>query len=203
MMKPTTPSSTWFQNGEPDPHAGRYDCERHELDMGDLTDDQLANGVFMHGNETPPIEHVIAGVAKMPIVWLTAAKSRIRWLSRRLQKRETQVEDMAPLIRQLARKLDKANPGNDLSRRAMAYLSNNGFKADHLRKRPGQSTGFQNNLCCEVSMHPIDPRIEVRAKEIYANWSDQTGFVPWVENGNSLKQEEARYQARKDLELGV
>jgi len=210
-MKPTTPSSTWYENGEPDPHAGRYDCERHELDMGDLTDDQLANGVFMHGNETPPIEQVIAGVAKMPIVWLTAAKSRIRWLSRRLQKRETQVDNMAPLIRELARKLDKANPGNDLSRRAMVYLANEGFKADILRKRPGLVVNERTNPCSEVAIpdlyggnstleHTMSPlSLEIRAREIYESWNQEPGYVPWVVGGNSLRQDDARQLAREEL----
>ena len=66
-----------------DPHAGQYDGERADLALGDFTDDELANAVFMHGNEMPDIGAVLAGKAKMP-VYLTAAKERIRWLSRRL-----------------------------------------------------------------------------------------------------------------------
>ncbi|MCW3733619.1 hypothetical protein, partial [Burkholderia cenocepacia] len=59
--------------------------ERAALTLGTLTDDELANAVFMHGNERPPIQDVIAGTAFMPIVYLTAAKERIRWLSRALE----------------------------------------------------------------------------------------------------------------------
>lgn len=208
-----TPSSTWHENGEPDPHAGRYDCERHELDMGDLTDDQLANAVFMYGNETPRMEQVVSGAAKMPIVWLTAAKSRIRWLSRRLQKREDQTENMALLIRQLARKLDKANPGNELSRNAMVYLANNGFKADLLRKRPGLVVNERTNPCSEVSMpslyggnstleNTMSPiSLEIRAREIYESWNREPGYLPWIVGGNSKRQEEARRLAREELKL--
>lgn len=75
-----TPSHRWTE----DPHAGQYDGERADLTLGDFTDDELANAVFMHGNEMPDIGAVLAGKAKMPIVYLTAAKERIRWLSRRL-----------------------------------------------------------------------------------------------------------------------
>lgn len=34
--------------------------------------------------------------------------------------------------------------------------------------------------------------IERTAKVIYGTWSGQRGFVPWTENGNGLKQDEAR-----------
>jgi len=37
-----------------------------------------------------------------------------------------------------------------------------------------------------------------RAKLIYDTWSDHTGWVPWVENGNSDKQNEARRIARSE-----
>lgn len=73
---------------KPDPHGKRYDCERANLCMGDLTDDELANGVFLHGNEPLDIDKVMS---KAPgyhpsIAWLTAAKDRIRWLSRALEQ---------------------------------------------------------------------------------------------------------------------
>jgi len=78
-----TPSSRWAANGEPDPHGSRYDCERAALVMGDLSDDELANAVFLHGNEHPTMAQIVAG-AMLPIAYLTAAKDRIRWLSRAL-----------------------------------------------------------------------------------------------------------------------
>ncbi len=78
-----TPSSRWAANGEPDPHGSRYDCERAALVMGDLSDDELANAVFLHGNEQPSVAQIVAG-AMLPIAYLTAAKDRIRWLSRAL-----------------------------------------------------------------------------------------------------------------------
>jgi hypothetical protein len=42
--------------------------------------------------------------------------------------------------------------------------------------------------------------IENRAKEIYATWKDMDQYVPWVERGNSLKQDEARRIARIEYE---
>lgn len=79
-----TPSSRWKENGEPDPHGTRYDCERAALCMGDLTDDELANAVFLHGDTNPSFSDIASGKAVMPIAYLTAAKDRIRWLSRKL-----------------------------------------------------------------------------------------------------------------------
>lgn len=79
-----TPSSRWAANGEPDPHGNRYDCERAALAMGDMTDDELANAVFLHGDSEPSIADLASGKAILPIAYLTAAKDRIRWLSRRL-----------------------------------------------------------------------------------------------------------------------
>jgi len=72
---PTLPTvaATWRANGEPDPHGNRYDCERAALPKGSLTDDELANAVFMADRNSLDL-----------IVWQTAAKERIRWLSRAL-----------------------------------------------------------------------------------------------------------------------
>ncbi len=87
--KDGTPSSRWVANGEPDPHGKQYDCERAALAMGDYTDDELANAVFLHGNERPSIADMGAGKALPAIAYLTAAKDRIRWLSRRLAEATT------------------------------------------------------------------------------------------------------------------
>lgn len=42
--------------------------------------------------------------------------------------------------------------------------------------------------------------VEEIAKLIYENWAGQPDYVPWVDSGNSLKQDEARRQARAALE---
>ena len=63
-----TPAARWREQGEPDPHGDQYNCERAKLCKGDLTDDELANAVYLN-----------PGIGN-----LTAAKERIRWLSRAL-----------------------------------------------------------------------------------------------------------------------
>ena len=81
-----TPAATWRVNGEEDPHAGHYDGERAQLTLGSYTDDELANAVFLHGCDRPSPEAMITGKAFSGIVFLTAAKDRIRWLSRKLEE---------------------------------------------------------------------------------------------------------------------
>lgn len=46
--------------------------------------------------------------------------------------------------------------------------------------------------------------VEFRAEFIYNSWAAQDGWVPWVKNGNSIKQADARRIARTKLkEEGV
>lgn len=81
----STPSAKWRVSGEPDPHAGHYDCERAKLCMGQLTDDELANGAFMNYDQPLNIQGILAGTHFSPIAWMTAVQDRIRWLSRSLE----------------------------------------------------------------------------------------------------------------------
>jgi myosin heavy subunit len=83
-----TPGAKWRENGEPDPHGTRYNRERAALVGGQMTDDELANAVFME----PSIAN------------LTAAKDRIRWLSRQLSA----PSDIGPDWRKDAGKLAEA-----------------------------------------------------------------------------------------------
>lgn len=79
MTNKSTPNAKWIADGEADPFDGRYDVARADLPMGDVTDYTLANNVYMYGNMKPTIEDMMNG--HMPIIYLTAAKERIRWLS--------------------------------------------------------------------------------------------------------------------------
>lgn len=82
----STPGAAWRQAKEPDPHGSRYDCERAELTLGMLTDDELANAAYINYDRRPSPEELIAGTAFSPIVYMTAVKDRIRWLSRSLER---------------------------------------------------------------------------------------------------------------------
>lgn len=80
-----TPSSLWSQKGEPDPHGDTYNCKRSDLPLGHLTDDQLANVVFLHNHRELDLNAILAGEPSS-IALLTAAKERIRWLSREVER---------------------------------------------------------------------------------------------------------------------
>jgi hypothetical protein len=86
MSESQTPSSKWKQDGEQDPHGNQYDCERSALALGKLTDDELANAAFLNYDRVPALQDILGRKAKMPIVYMTAVKERIRWLSRSLEK---------------------------------------------------------------------------------------------------------------------
>lgn len=81
-----TPAAKWRTEGQADPHAGHYDCERASLPMGYLTDDEMANAVYLFGDEKPPLADILSGKAKTGQQYLDAAKNRIRWLSRKLSE---------------------------------------------------------------------------------------------------------------------
>lgn len=82
----STPSSMWKMAGEKDPHGTFYDRERANLTMGNLTDDELANGAFLNYNMPLDVQGILNGTSHSPIAWMTAVKDRIRWLSRSLEK---------------------------------------------------------------------------------------------------------------------
>lgn len=72
----STPGTRWRERGEGDPHnAYLHGRERAQLVMGDLTDDELANELYVYDHRAGP--HSMA--------YLEAAKDRIRWLSRALE----------------------------------------------------------------------------------------------------------------------
>ena len=56
--------------------------------MGNLTDDELANGAFLNYDRKLDVEALMAKKPGYypPIAWMTAVKDRIRWLSRSLEK---------------------------------------------------------------------------------------------------------------------
>lgn len=77
-----------------DPFEDYLNRERSQLALGNFTDDALANAVFMYGNGPyPHPKDILDGKAHSPIVYLTAAKERIRWLSRQVIALQEQLDD--------------------------------------------------------------------------------------------------------------
>ena len=96
-----TPSSHWSADGKPDPHGKTYDCERAGLHMGNLTDDELANGAFLNYDQPLNVAGILAGTYHSPIAWMTAVKDRIRWLSRSLEKAVAERDALAAELKAL------------------------------------------------------------------------------------------------------
>ena len=96
-----TPSSHWSADGKPDPLGNTYDCERAGLRMGNLTDDELANGAFLNYDQPLNVAGILAGTCHSPIAWMTAVKDRIRWLSRSLEKVAAERDALAAELKAL------------------------------------------------------------------------------------------------------
>lgn len=98
----STPSSNWLKSGEKDPHPDLIDKERGSLMLGNHTDDELANAVFMYGDRSDHEKGraILAGEISS-IAYLTAGKERLRWLSRHLEASLKSNIEMASRIEQL------------------------------------------------------------------------------------------------------
>lgn len=140
MTQPQTPGAEWRERGDADPFGTRYNCERAALTMGDMTDDHLANAVYMHGDTRPSLQDVLQGKARMPIEYLSAAKDRIRWLSRALEASLAE----ADRLRQQVHKLQEPQPIGwhllDASGQVVAFLVSR-FQVEHKQSRlaPGET----------------------------------------------------------------
>lgn len=70
-----------------DPFVEYIDTPRNRTALGNQSDDELANTVYMYGNsqlDGRTLQAIIAGLQPSASAALTAAKERIRWLSRKL-----------------------------------------------------------------------------------------------------------------------
>lgn len=111
---------------------------------------------------------------------LLAERDQLKAENEQLRKGASCVDDLSALVRQLAQRLRKAAPDNDLPEKALDYLKRKGLQGSPLRTNQEDAP-------------------ECAAQEIYKSWSGQEGFVPWVPGGNSLKQGEARRLARNAI----
>jgi len=103
-----TPAAKWRQEGQADPHGDHYNCQRAALTLGELTDDELANGVFLHGNEPLNINALLRRTPgyHSAVVWLTAGKDRIRWLSRALEESKAREQALQQRLNAADQRID-------------------------------------------------------------------------------------------------
>lgn len=101
-MSNSTPANRHVENDGVDPFANYLGKERAELALGRFTDDEVANGVFLYGGDKLDIMRVTLDKDYVPpIGWLTAAKERIRWLSRKLMETAKENEELRKRIAEL------------------------------------------------------------------------------------------------------
>jgi len=88
----STPSSNWFAKGEQDDFPELVNQDRASLCLGKLTDDEIANLVFMQGDISKEedmrlmLAHMEVGKEYYSkIAAVMGGKERIRWLSRHLE----------------------------------------------------------------------------------------------------------------------
>lgn len=68
----STPFAKWRENGEPDPHQDRFTQSLEVITFGEMPHNVIAVGLISGSSH-----HTF-------IMWLTAGKERLRWLSRKL-----------------------------------------------------------------------------------------------------------------------
>lgn len=60
---------------------------------------------------------------------------------------------------------------------------------------------YQDEAIPAAALNHPSPAVvtELVAKAIYSQWADLPGYVPWVERGNSIRQDDARELARAHI----
>lgn len=112
LNAPSTPSSRWLVDGEPDTFPKLINEERGDLMLGDHTDDELANAIFMYGNpcDREKTRRLMNGELT-DMAYLTAGKERIRWLSRHLEASLKANQELVAEIQRLKQAIETL--GND------------------------------------------------------------------------------------------
>jgi len=220
----------WLVAGVPDEFADYLDRARDELPLADFSDDELANRVYMVGDISAEMDaanminaHRNGERYISRLVALTAAKERLRWLSRKLlvaegkypgKEKSLQIDAEKVWEFILKNDLTGGHDVNALRERAMEVLPPEFVEEkmqpileSHVSKGYMTPDGTINvPLMNEKQYKGLmpgqverDAEVERRAEAIYNSWTNLAGFTPWVPRGNSDKQEEARRQARGQL----
>ena len=193
LNSPSTPSSRWFVEGSEDYHPDLINKDRGLLMLGDHTDDELANELFLYGNmsDYEKTRALLSGKSSS-IAYLTAGKERIRWLSRHL---EGSLANEKVLCEQLVSYDEKV--WNFLVRDHVAQWEE--FPHDAEGPFNDSDYGFMSKARQLLLEDFIDRKIkeayEAAAQKTYERWVDHDGYTPWVAGGNSLMQGEARKMA--------
>lgn len=83
----------------------------------------------------------------------------------------------------------------------MGLVNEDGSIPEKFMKGDGRAFGGVKAevIAVDECEQTLDEALEARAKEIYEGWLTKNGFIKWVDRGNSIMQNEARAQARKEF----
>lgn len=156
------------------------------------------------------------------IAYLMAGKERIRWLSRHLELSLACEELLSKRLAEYDEKVWGFVVANDeyqgYNPDALRTLALEILPEDFVNRKMEaviaklKEEGVMNEQGVIKHLLKLDPpppivpftkeeedkraktkaTVEAMAQEIYSEWKDEEGFKPWVEGGNSHKQEEAR-----------
>lgn len=193
LNSPSTPSSRWFVEGEADYHPDLINRDRGNLMLGNHTDDELANEVFLYGDMSADDKHrAIMSGKPSSIAYLTAGKERIRWLSRHLEGSLANEKVLCEQLVSYDEKVWNFLVSDHLRQADIAPLDDPLNDDDEL---------FIDKALQLLSKEFVDRKVheayEVSAQKVYDSWSQHEGWTPWVAGGNSLKQETARQMAKR------
>ena len=127
----STPAALWaVEAASEDPFPELINKERGSLVLGNHTDDQLANEVFLYGDMSTEekARAMITGKCSS-VAYLTAGKERIRWLSRHLESALAREQKLLAIVN------STSVPADDV----WEFLKENdeyqGYNPDYFRKR--------------------------------------------------------------------
>ena len=195
LISSSTPSSRWFVEGSEDYHPDLINKDRGGLMLGDHTDDELANELFLYGNmsDYEKTRALLSGKCSS-IAYLTAGKERIRWLSRHL---EGSLANEKVLCEQLVSYDEKV--WNFLVSEHVRQWEDSPLPDvgdGPLDDEDDDFIGKAEQLLLQTFIdRKIKEAYEVVAQKIYTQWAGHEGYTPWVAGGNSLMQGKARKMA--------
>lgn len=192
LNSPSTPSSRWFVEGEADYHPDLINRDRGNLMLGDHTDDELANEVFLYGDMSADDKHrAIMSGKPSSIAYLTAGKERIRWLSRHLEGSLANEKVLCEQLVSYDEKIWNFLVCDHVQQRQGLLFTDEGDTALNDSDDSFMSKALQLLLRNFIE-RKVKEAYEVVAQKTYERWADHDGYTPWVAEGNSFMQGKAR-----------
>lgn len=95
------PSSVQYGVNSDDPYGRTYSCSRNNLELGHISDDALADTVVAKARWFSHIGRFADERVTEMVTWCSAAKDRVKWLSRQLSKAERERDELFEIVKHL------------------------------------------------------------------------------------------------------